>query len=498
VLSVSLVLLVSCSSGDSGGTPLDVAQDTTGDQDIKTDIPSNETPAGDIPQEDVDWNTLPLLPPDKTFATRYAAGAGSRIITPAENGVTMGGYGLCIGKPTSCKYSRGVHDDLKVQAAAIADTETGEVVILLGLDCLGLLQPDIKLIHEAATTAFARELGVRLEGNRLVVAFSHSHGAPDTVGIFSTMLEAERDEEAYIAFVRERTVEAALEAFGNLQDAVLDRASGSAPNHGDDLHAKDDEVFVLRARTPEGDPIFHVVRWAAHPTVFRYENLALSADFVGSMRKRIEDKEGGTVVYLNGPIGSIYPDDVEDCTETDAFPDGYRDELNSDDEIAQVTCVGYRVADEALKALDTDATPVAETGVQYRFRVFEFHANNLALAAILNAGPFPVEVPDINDPEAMMPGQFAWITIGDLNWLTTPGESFPHFAQNAKDLMIAAGLTNTLILGVAQDYYGYLMSVEQYPEKQLQYFRTLSPGDLVEPPFLASIAAMLEEELGDR
>jgi hypothetical protein len=280
---------------------------------------------------------------------------------------------------------------------------------------------------------------------------------------------------------------------------VLDRAvGGTVPNHGEDTHAKDEDVLVLRARRPAGEAVFHLVRWAAHPTIYWYDNHGISADYVGTMRKRIEETAGGLAVFLNGPIGSIYPTKLEGCTETDAFPDGYHDPLNPPEEYAQVSCVGDRIADQALAALETDAVPIPETGLRYRFAEFWFHPTNMVLAAVLKASPLPIEVPDVQDPASLMKSQYSWITIGDLDVLTTPGESFPHFALHAKEAMGAAGLENIWIVGAAQDYLGYLMSAEQYMDKGLEYWRTLSPGELVEPAFLASLEALLEADAAGR
>lgn len=494
---VPILLSFSCSA-DSGDKTSDVAAlDQVGtelgvlDSVDEGDLGRSEL-LSDV-EEEAPSDALPFLPPDKVFETRYVAGAASRVINPDHTHAYMGGFGICAGKPEACKYSEGVHDDLKVQAAAIADVHTGEVVIFVGVDAVGLLRPDVDEVHERATEAFKSTFGVQFDGRRVVVGCSHTHSGPDTIGIWGPMLLEERDEEAYISQVKQAILDAAVEAFGNLEDAELDHVyAGTAANYGDDLYANDEDIFGLRARRLNGEAIFHLVRWASHPTLFGYDNKGLSADYVGTLRKRIEDQAGGVAVYFNGPIGSIYPTEVEGCAEPDAFPEGYQDPMNPPDMASQVACVGYRVADLVLEGLAATPVPLAETGLRFRFDQFWFHPTNILLAMLLNTGPFAIEVPDTQDPESRMMAQYSWITLGDLDIVTHPGESFPHFSLHTKEVLAAAGIESPWIFGVSQDYLGYLMSEEQYAGENLSYYRTLSPGELVEPAFLVALQQLLE------
>ena len=506
-ISFSLLLLLTACSPAKDKPPQDTAspQDTAGDlvADAGTDAAANADADADLRAADValdsnnpdiDWGGLPTLPPDKIFSTRYAAGAASMVINPPDPvGVHLGGFGLCMFAPDDCKYSIGIHDDLQVAAAAIADTETGELVIFVGLDALGLFRCDVEPIQEAAPLAFYERFGIHIEGPRVVIGASHTHGGPDTAGLYGPMLGAEREEEAYIAQVRDAVLEVALDAVADLGDATLDRGVGAAPNHSDDIHADDEELHVVRARRPGGDVVFHLARWVAHPTVTGYDNDAITADWVGTFRKRLEAEAGGTTVYLNGPIGSVYPDTLSDCQEPDAFPDGIQDPDLDPADYGQVACVGYRVADAAIAALES-ATPLPETGLVFRHTEFGFHPTNLTMAVLLASSPIPLEIPeDIHDPESQMLSQLSWITLGDLDLVTTPGESFPHFSAHAKDLLTAAGVQTPVTLGLTQDWLGYLMSSEQYFEEDLGYFRQLSPGELVEPAYLEALQGLIDD-----
>lgn len=500
-----LVFLSACSSpgGDAapedtraahdarGDAASDAPADAAADFVVPTDLPPDRSPA---PADTVDWEVLPPLPPDKTFTTRYAAGAALRSIDPPDPvGRHMAGFGFCMFAPSDCKYSEGLHDPLTVQAASIADTETGVVVIFVGVDTVGLFRCDIDAIHDAVPAAFAMRHGVALPGVRVVVAASHTHSAPDTAGLWGPMLGAERDEEAYIAQVRDAVVEAALDAYGDLGDATLVRGVGTAPNHDDDLQHDDEDVHVLRARRPDGTPVFHLTRWTAHPTVYWDGQNGLSADFVGAYRNRIHETAGGVAVYLNGPIGSVYADGVEGCAQGDLFPEGYQDPDLGPGDHGKVACIGANLADAALAALE-DGSPLAETGIRFRHAEFGFRPDNVLLATVIKEGPVPMEVPDLSDPDALWFSAFSWITVGDLELLTTPGESFPSFAHAAKQRLAEATEGSPVILGLAQDYLGYLMTEAQYHEEHLDYYRSLSPGPAVESAYMAALDALIAAE----
>jgi len=462
---------------------------------VQTDGEGEASPASDLGPPDPGSADLPLpfLPPQLSVATRYAAGAAGRDITPVDQGAHMGGFGFCLGKPEACRYSQGTHDPLHLAAAAMADPETGEVVIFVGLDSVGLIKADIVAIQEAAPEAFANAFGIQLAGERVVVGASHTHSASDTVGLWGPMLGDEREEEPYIAQVKDAALEAALEAFGNLGDATLTWGTGSAPNHGSDLAAEDEVVFSLRAARPNGDTVFTLTRWPSHPTVYGSGSNALSADWVGTFRRRMEDQTGGVAVFLNGPIGSVYPDHIDGCLAEDPFVEGWLDPDLSPAAFAQAACIGYNVADEALAAL-AEGTPVGDEGIRFRHAQFEFHPTNFALAALLSISAIPWDPVDPSDPESTFSSRFSWISIGHLDLLTNPGESFPSFAAHGMAVLAQAGHPNTFVLGLTQDWMGYLLAEEQWEQEDLAYHRGISPGPEVEAAFLARLQELVDED----
>jgi hypothetical protein len=451
------------------------------------DVPAVEIPA-DSGTPDVDWPSLPRLPKSMTFTTRYAAGVAREVINPPKP-TYLGGFGFCGGAPQACRMSESVHDDISATAVALADTKTGEVVILVGIDAAGVMRADAIVVHAAIQKALYDKHGVFFEGNRLVFGASHAHSAPDLSGMFGPMDGSGRDAE-YAAFLQERVVAAGVEAFGRLADANLDWALVPyAANSDDDPGADDKDLLVLRGRKPGGDTVFTLARWSSHPTTYGSGNNAISGDFPGTFRREMELRFGGLAVFLNGSVGSVYPDRPA-CGAPDLFPNGWMDPDVSPEDHSKVACCGRNLADAAEAALK-DAKPLAETGIVNRFKDFEFHPTNLLMMTLAELAPLPIESVDINDPESRIPSSMSWVSVGDLDFVTAPGEAFPSVTAHVREILIGAGFAHPVLIGLGHDWMGYLLTPDQWKDKNLEYHQNLSPSSVFEPAYLDTLKSML-------
>lgn len=509
-------VLVACGGGGGGSQDSGAGADTMSEtsQDLLDAIEAHESASdeagaqadetfagddglSDTPPE-IDWPSLPRLPSGKTFTRRYAAAAASRDITPAYD-VYLGGFGFCGGNAKLCRKSQGVHDPLFVKVVVLADTQSGEVVAFAGVDSVGLFLWDQRLMHQAVQMRLYQDYGVYFDGPRLMVGASHDHAAPDTAGLWGPMFDVPRDE-AYIALLRERTVDAVAEAFGALDDIEIVWAKGSSPNYTDGSApvVEDKDLFVVRGTRPDGTPVFTLTRWSSHPTAYGSRNNGLSADWVGPFRLRMEEEFGGVAVFMNGNIGGTYPDRPTECGLTqEAYPDGWKDPDLSPTEFMKVTCTGFQVAANAIAAMQ-DTKPLAETGIEFHHTTFSFYPENatLLLAAKVAAVPFAWGDPEalLSDDPPDMVSEFSVARVGDLTFLTTPGESFPAFGESAKAVLAEAGYTNPIILGMTQDWLGYMLTEEQWKDAKLSYHHGLSPGRKIEPAYIAALRALVGRE----
>jgi hypothetical protein len=431
-------------------------------------------------------------------STRYQAGVARELVDP-DHPVDIAGYGLCAGDDAFCRHSAGIHDHISASAVALRDNVNGEAVIFVAVDASGMLRYDMDLIHAAATVAFRQQLGIDFDGTRVVVGASHSHQAPDMSGMYGPMLGAGRDE-AYATYVRDQVVKAAIGAYRDLKDVDLDWGKGSLANTTKDPYAIDPDLFVLRGRTPAGETVFTMTRWSSHPTVYPEQNHGISADYVGVFRSQMEKRLGGMAVYFNGSIGSVYPITPAPCTLPDEFPEGWKNPVDSGDPKFDValqfyqdaSCIGGSVVDAAVAALDAPL-PVAETGLTARFTEFQFHPENETMQYMAEQAPMHWDASDATDPTSMMGSQFSWITVGDLDYLTVPGEAFPSLGYMFQETL---GRPNTIILGLTQDWLGYLLTARLWAEMpvSVQYHISLSVSSKIQDAYIAALNVLKAKE----
>ena len=221
------------------------------------------------------------------------AGAAVADITP-EVGYPLEGY-------HRDKVSVGVLDRLEVAALVLDDgCRRG---VLVTVDNVGLSVPQAAALRGAVATA----CGSGLRG--VMVCFSHTHSGP-------------RADQPYVDLLCDRAGTAAKEALDRMCPAVAGWAVGKTDasvnrrpigaegkafmgTHADG--PVDPRVGVLRVASAAGDPIAVVVRYSAHANVLKSDNLLISADWPGAVRRAIAPDVGCPVLVVNGSAGDVNP-----------------------------------------------------------------------------------------------------------------------------------------------------------------------------------------------
>lgn len=224
------------------------------------------------------------------------AGFSRQVINPPK-GIRMIGYG------DRFSANRGVHDDLTATALVLAH----------GDKQVGIVALDLLVIHQDLTEEIEA-----LCGFPLLLCCAHTHAAPMTFppGPLAFWVKA------YRKFFIHRVVQAVQEAVGALQPARFYWGTGSADiavnrrerqvdgqieiGHNPDGPV-DKRVAVLEVRSLSGDVLGRLVNMQCHVTVMGPENLLVSADWVGDMRRRLEKASGGMTLYLQGATGDLNP-----------------------------------------------------------------------------------------------------------------------------------------------------------------------------------------------
>jgi hypothetical protein len=227
-----------------------------------------------------------------------SAGVARRIMTPPK-GIYQIGYG------DRTKGNIGVHDDLTATALVLDDGTTR--IAIVALDMLTINEFIVDRVRTLLTST------------EVLLCCSHTHSGP----IAYADEKSSRLNRKYIDSLVDNIVDAVKEAQSNLKPARIEYSLGEGSvgiNRREkmpDGHmeigrnpagTRDKSVQVLSVMTDTGTRLATVVNYACHGTVLGPDNLLISADWIGVMRKKVEEELGGMVMFIQGAAANINPD----------------------------------------------------------------------------------------------------------------------------------------------------------------------------------------------
>jgi hypothetical protein len=225
------------------------------------------------------------------------AGAAKAVITPDVHAarVFIAGYG-------QNRVATGVHDDLYARCLALG---TGDQTLeVCAADLIGLFYDDVVKIRERVK---AQAPGV----THLIVASTHDHEGPDTMGLWGPGPLQSGIDEKYMAWLRERIAQTAVEAARSMRPARLTLGRDDHPllallqSDSRPPYVKDPYLFVMHLTSSGGKPIANLVNWSDHPETLGGDNTEITADYPHWLCQYVEAHLGGTAIFLNGSIGGL-------------------------------------------------------------------------------------------------------------------------------------------------------------------------------------------------
>jgi hypothetical protein len=241
--------------------------------------------------------SLPLLAAGYARA-QLLAGAAKSEITPdlAGNKVYLAGFG-------HNRVATAVHDPLYVRCLSLQSGKT--LTVFCAADLIGLFYTDVEKIRESFR---AQAPG----GARLVVACTHVHEGPDTIGLWGPSAAETGVDPKYMEEVEKRIAATAVESARSLKPARLRLARDDHPLLGQlqsvdrPPYVKDPRLLVMQAvATAGGNAIATVVNWSDHPETLNRKNTAITADYPGWVCRTLEQRFGGVAVFFNRAVGKI-------------------------------------------------------------------------------------------------------------------------------------------------------------------------------------------------
>jgi hypothetical protein len=380
-----------------------------------------------------------------------------------------------------------VNDPLEARAFTVSNNDTALAFAIVDTQgwFSGYQQGDYGITHareEVATWLASNESGggTPLDANataaQIIISSTHSHAAPTIMGIWG---EVDVD---YLKMVHDQTVAAIKEAFLAAKPANLYAANGdvgavdgSNTTQTDmyDGWTIDGNMPILDARDPESGK-----------TIALYANVPIHADIIN-----------GYEIGPDGAVSADYLGAARTGLENDLKDQG-DDENNSDDDpivvlamgtlgrqesivqyggLSAVQRVGDHVRNEIEYQIEENATAVeSSTLAANEQHIIVPGSNPLLLALVMgNAnGPQCVEGPKAIctisrsfEPPYQYGGALgSWINvfrIGDIAYVTQPGEAFPEVTEAIRNGIGALG--GVRVIGMAQDQLGYYFPPEDAP-----------------------------------
>jgi hypothetical protein len=375
--------------------------------------------------------------------TALYAGAAVRRITPDLDAGPAYLAGFQADRPAT-----GVHDHLHVRAMALRAGESGDAspFLLAVCDLIGLLHADVLAIRRAAAPH-------GLDASALVVACTHVHSGPDTIGLWGRSRLRSGVDPDYLAYVQAQVVDALAEAVEGLRPAHLRAGKAQMAawlKNARDAEIVDRELSALQATDDEGQPIFTLINLACHPEVMFGENTQITADYAGAACRAVEALVGGTAVFASADIGGMMTPNVARAERT----------------FETVERMGRDVAATALSAL-ADGEPLDPATMRFLRRDVRLPLDNPLFKFGITIGVLPRLG---RGPDGWLSTQVSLLDLGPARLVTVPGELLPEPGMHLRQ---ALGVPYRFLIGLADDELGYLLPSHAFVFPRVPF----RPGD---------------------
>lgn len=374
--------------------------------------------------------------------------------------------------------------------------DTGsEYFCFVTIDAIG---SDSSIRSLALTRAIAR--GVNITDKNFAVHGSHSHSGPGALSpnfLWAMAPATDLLVPEVQSLLADKVVEAMVEAFNNLQPAVLGVGSGLLTgvtvNRRADIspYLKPDSIDphlgIIRVDDLQGHPIATVWNFAIHGVCWGADNMLFSADIMGGASNAIEALVGGVALFINADAGDIDPTG-EACSGKPNYKGApiiaakVKEVRDSIKPSAEATVVGY-----------SEVVPFGLTNLNMTFERFSNCSSGgpldicticriLKCDANLHLGPGWME-------ESPTFGAFRFTVDGhDALLVTMPGEPLSELGSQVRNATLAMGFETVLLAGYSNAHMGYFATPDEYDiggyESQLTFWG-IGTSDLVKSGCLA-------------
>ncbi len=393
----------------------------------------------------------------------FRAGAFKTVISPPLQDrppVYMAGFG-------NNRVAMTVHDDLF--ARCLAFTAGQKPLVMCEVDLIGFFLDDVQRVRAKVPEA------------EVVVASTHVHEGPDTMGLWGKAQGQSGIDDAYNAFVVDRIAEAAKGALAALEPATPALAvvhSSELDSFIDDTRppvVHDPDLIVLTLTSKSGKRLATAVNWANHPETLGSRNTQISADYPGYFYKRLEAKAGGMAVLWNGAVGGMQ------SPLGAKIKDPATGAIAAENSFRKTQVLGERIGDLAAEAASS-AKPVAIDKIDFAERIITIPVTNRGFEMAAKADLYKGRKKMVADGGTQAPVGVIRMSGSQpvLAIALIPGEMYPELSVGGVERYAGADFPDApietpiksmlqapfkMLIGLADDEIGYIIPKAEWDEK---------------------------------
>jgi hypothetical protein len=345
----------------------------------------------------------------------------------------------------NARAAQGVHDELWARAIVLDQGDTRVAVV--AVDLVGWFNDEVE-----ATRTLLAERGLAVD--HLVIASTHNHEGPDTMGLWGRTETRPGYDPAYTAWVHEMTADAIEQAIGDLREVGTmtvgsvdvrdfhDSQALNVVNDRRDPKVIDPMMGAAWFQDTQGETIATLAHFGNHPEAIADENGLITSDFPDQLRETMEsgvtwdaytrEGLGGVSIFLNGTVGGM----MTPLGITVHTPDG--DELREysfekNDALGRVM---GEMALDAIAAGDVAEDPkLSVANHEFKLFVENWGFQGMFLSGLLARETYDWDssIPIEGDNIPKIITEVSWVRIGNLELLTIPGELMPELAVGGFD-----------------------------------------------------------------
>ena len=388
---------------------------------------------------------------------KFMAGAAVVDVSPTNYRVWISGFG-------AGRISTGVRDPIFARALFLDDGKSS--IVLVSLDLTGLLKPDIDRIRALVSERFR---------DRVLVASTHNHQAPDTIGYWGwgpaiplengVVPEYQNELLHKTAQCIDRAIAAAVPARLRIGAATMPEGWSINLWFPADPKMKDNEVGVLRAEDLAGKPIATLVNWPCHAEAQLGKGNKISAEFPGQFYKAVERAGGGTGIFFQGALGGMVTAKIDQWDLQSKYD--LKARLAFNEELGRVLAAK---ADEVVRG----GPSFGFGGIRFRLLTKEVAIPvEGAIFKLAGAAGIMRDADRVKPDELLLRTDVSVLDLGPATIATIPGEAFPAIGFAVKNRMTAP---YRFVFNLTGDEVGYLMTPEQYRDETYKYERSVCLG----------------------